>query len=173
MAAHNKLRKDRSTDLLNPEVSNELPSFSSSNSEEEPYEVTIQQFRGIFDNFDPNDNILLLDVREDEDMTHGVLPKFNRNGVSIHNIRIPILDLIELQTQAIDPYKHTHKILVYCRGGRNSIAAMRYLQLHGFNAQNIKGGMRSIEQSIYLWEDGRFYCFFASLNSQRLSQEFC
>lgn len=159
MPTHTNLKNEKDANQQQSLFPSELPSFSAPVEKEESFEITIQQFLEIFESFDQNDNILLLDVREDEDMTHGILPKFNRNGVLIHNVRIPILDLIELQTQAIDPYKETHKILVYCRGGKNSVTATRYLQLHGFNAQNIKGGMRSIKEHIDLWENGMFYYF--------------
>ena len=75
--------------------------------------LTEEEFKDVIENFDPNEDLILLDIREDEELEHGFLPTFNEHGVKLTNIRIPILDLIELRLQDIEPYKDSHKIICY------------------------------------------------------------
>ena len=120
------------------------------------YTITSDEFKEIIDNYHPGDKVIFLDVREDEDCADGFLPVYNEEGVKLDNFRIPILDLIEMQLQAIEPYKDTHEILCYCRSGNKSVTATRLLNLHGFNALNVKGGMKNIKKVMDLWKQGKF-----------------
>jgi rhodanese-related sulfurtransferase len=129
--------------------------MSHINADDITLTISNSEFKEIFDNYDPEDNLVLLDVREDEDTGDGFLPEYNVNGVKVKNIRIPILDLIEMQTQEIDPFKESHQILCYCRGGNKSVTATRLLNLHGFSAFNVKGGIKNIKQVMDVWEHGK------------------
>eukprot|EP00345_Euplotes_harpa_P000961 CAMPEP_0168317840 /NCGR_PEP_ID=MMETSP0213-20121227/124_1 /TAXON_ID=151035 /ORGANISM="Euplotes harpa, Strain FSP1.4" /LENGTH=145 /DNA_ID=CAMNT_0008318795 /DNA_START=36 /DNA_END=473 /DNA_ORIENTATION=+ len=116
--------------------------------------VSSSEFKELVDNFEPEQDIVFLDVREDEDTTDGFLPTYNSNGVKLRNIRIPILDLIEMQIHELEQYKDTHQIFVYCRGGNKSVAATRILDLHGYNTVNLKGGISKLKKVMDLWKQG-------------------
>ena len=115
------------------------------------------EFKETMDSFMPENKVVFLDVREDEEVNALSLPNFNIHGVKLRKVRIPILDLIELQIEELKQYKDTHQILCYCRNGNKSLTATRILNLHGFNALNLKGGLRLLGNVTELWKIGKSY----------------
>ena len=128
------------------------------------YSVSNVEFKELMDNFDPDNNVVFLDVREDEDISGVYLPAYNTSGVKLRNVRVPILDLVELQIGELEQYKDTHQILCYCRNGNKSVAATRILNLHGYNAINLKGGLRLLKQWTELWTQGKNFQYKVLIN---------
>ena len=77
-------------------------------------------------------NILLLDVRTEPE---------RKGGHIKGSVHIPLNQLRKRQ-QELDKYKNK-EIVCYCRSGNRSLNAAVFLQKHGFNASNLKGGMNS------------------------------
>ena len=77
-------------------------------------------------------NILLLDVRTEPERKKGHIKG------SVH---IPLNQLRSRQEELIK-FKNK-EIVCYCRSGSRSLNAAVFLQKHGFNASNLKGGMVS------------------------------
>ncbi len=75
-------------------------------------------------------NMLLLDVRTDSER------KRKHIQGSVH---IPLNQLRKRQ-QELEKYKNK-EIVCYCASGNRSINAAVFLQKHGFNASNLKGGI--------------------------------
>lgn len=75
-------------------------------------------------------NILLLDVRTEPERQRGHIKG------SLH---IPLNQLRTRQTE-LEKYKN-REIVCYCRTGNRSLSAAAFLQKHGFNASNLKGGI--------------------------------
>lgn len=85
------------------------------------------------------DSLTLLDVREDWEMSVASVP-----GV----VHIPMA-----QVQArIAELDRNREIVVLCRSGRRSLEVAKFLQLSGFQASNLTGGIlawsRDIDPSI-------------------------
>jgi rhodanese-related sulfurtransferase len=121
--------------------------------------LTNRDFKEVYDNFDPSEKLIFLDVREDEDCEDGFVPDYNHDGVKVHLAHIPILDLIEMRTQPIDSYKDTHEILCYCRSGNKSATTTRILNLHGYTAYNVKGGIKALKKVMEIREQGKIRTF--------------
>ncbi len=77
-----------------------------------------------------SNNLLLLDVRTDPERKKGHIKG------SVH---IPLNQLRRRQ-QELEKFKNK-EIVCYCRTGNRSLNAAVYLQKHGFNASNLKGGI--------------------------------
>ena len=75
-------------------------------------------------------NMLLLDVRTEPERKRGHIKG------SVH---IPLNQLRKRQ-QELEKYKNK-EIVCYCRSGNRSLNAAVFLQKHGFNASNLKGGI--------------------------------
>ncbi len=75
-------------------------------------------------------NILLLDVRTD--------PERKRSHIK-GSVHIPLNQLRKRQTE-LEKFKNK-EIVCYCRSGNRSLNAAVFLQKHGYNASNLKGGL--------------------------------
>jgi rhodanese-related sulfurtransferase len=75
-------------------------------------------------------NVLLLDVRTEPERKKGHIKG------SVH---IPLNQLRSRQEE-LTKFKNK-EIVCYCRSGNRSLNAAVFLQKHGFNASNLKGGM--------------------------------
>ncbi len=75
-------------------------------------------------------NMLLLDVRTE--------PERKRKHIQ-GSVHIPLNQLRKRQ-QELEKYKHK-EIVCYCASGSRSMNAAVFLQKHGFNASNLKGGI--------------------------------
>ena len=117
--------------------------------------VTSEEFKEIMENFEPEKKVVFLDVREDEELEGTFLPSYNSSGIKLRLVRIPILDLVELQLNALEEFKDSHQIIWFCRGGNKSVAATRILKLHGYNAINLKGGIRLLSKVVQMWKHGK------------------
>ena len=77
------------------------------------------------------ENIHLVDVREPAENT-----EFNIGG-----ILLPLGDIRNMQTDAIDNWKDD-EVILYCRSGNRSGIATQILEQMGFkNVKNLTGGM--------------------------------
>lgn len=80
---------------------------------------------------------LLIDVRED----------MERNVSNIGGLHIP-MGVLPTQLDELAQYKN-QEVIVYCRSGGRSGAAVAFLQQQGFgNARNMTGGMRAWQADI-------------------------
>lgn|SRR5690554_2251904 len=77
-----------------------------------------------------NENIRIIDVREDYEVANGKIPG------AIH---IPLMELPEHLDQL---NKNEHYYLV-CHSGARSASACSYLEQAGFDVTNVEGGMMS------------------------------
>ena len=118
--------------------------------------ISHKEFKDMIIKFRPSQNIVFLDVREEETFENHFLPAFNPSGFKLRNFWIPIMDLIEMRLKEIEPFKHSHTIYCYCRSGNNSNTAMRILSKHGYNAVNVKGGMRKLNHIMNVYQNGRW-----------------
>ena len=75
-------------------------------------------------------NVILLDVR--------TVPERKKNHIK-GSIHIPLNQLRSRQEE-LDKFKNK-EIVCYCRSGNRSLNAAVFLQKHGFNASNLKGGI--------------------------------
>ncbi len=75
-------------------------------------------------------NMLLLDVRTE--------PERKREHIK-GSVHIP-LNQLRKRAQELEKYKNK-EIVCYCRSGNRSLNAAVFLQKHGFNASNLKGGI--------------------------------
>ena len=83
-------------------------------------------------------NVIFLDVRTREE--------FLRDGIIQNSVLIP-LNKIKDSHDKIEKYKDK-EIFVYCRSGRRSEIAARYLNEHGFKAFNLVGGFLAWEKTL-------------------------
>ena len=83
-------------------------------------------------------NVIFLDVRTREE--------FLRDGRIQNSVLIP-LNKIKDSYDKIEKYKDK-EIFVYCRSGRRSEIAARYLNEHGFKAFNLVGGFLAWEKTL-------------------------
>jgi rhodanese-related sulfurtransferase len=77
------------------------------------------------------ENILLLDVRTEEEFSEGHLANATL---------IPLQELNE-RTNELEQFKEK-EIIVYCRSGNRSKTATTLLKTKGFRAMNMEGGIR-------------------------------
>ncbi len=75
--------------------------------------------------------VIVLDVRSHDERKSG-----RRIEQSLH---IPLQDLSRC-LHSLDRHKHK-EIICYCQSGARSLSAARFLQKHGFDAANMKGGI--------------------------------
>ncbi|AWE08097.1 rhodanese [Lysinibacillus sp. 2017] len=81
---------------------------------------------------DANEDLHVIDVREDFEVEHGMIPG------AVH---IPLGSIPE-RTNELDaktPY------IVVCKGGGRSANACQYLEAQGFNVINLEGGMMAYD----------------------------
>ena len=77
-----------------------------------------------------NEQVLLLDVRTDEEFITGHIS---------NAINIPVQELEERLSELKDK---NEKILIYCKSGRRSLIACRILEAYGYtNLYNMGGGV--------------------------------
>ncbi|MGJ9457442.1 rhodanese-like domain-containing protein [Oceanobacillus sp. CF4.6] len=81
------------------------------------------------------DNIVVIDVREDEEVAQGIIEKAKH------------IPLGEIPEAASELDKNKDYILV-CRSGARSMNASKYLNEQGFKVINMKGGMLKWEGEV-------------------------
>lgn len=81
---------------------------------------------------DANEDLNIIDVREDFEVEHGMIP-----GA----INIPLGQIPE-RVAELDSSK---SYIVVCKGGVRSANACEYLQEQGFDVTNLDGGMMSYD----------------------------
>ena len=87
---------------------------------------------------DAGENLNLVDVREPSENA-----EFNIGG-----ILLPLGEIRNMQTEAIDDWKDD-EIIAYCRSGNRSGIAAQFLEHMGFkNVKNLVGGMLAWKQNI-------------------------
>lgn len=87
---------------------------------------------------DAGENIKLVDVREANENA-----EFNIGG-----ILLPLGEIRNMQTDAIDEWKDD-EIVLYCRSGNRSGMATQILEQAGFkNVKNLTGGMLAWKQLV-------------------------
>jgi rhodanese-related sulfurtransferase len=74
------------------------------------------------------DSVLLLDVRSPEEMAQAMLP--GAEGVPMH--------LVPLR---LEEWRNRQPVVVYCRTGGRSAQVCAFLQQHGIEAINLRGGI--------------------------------
>lgn len=79
---------------------------------------------------DSNNNIVVLDIREEEELIEGYIE---------NSILLPVNE-VEARIKDILPTKNT-KILTYCRSGKRSIIANEILSKLGYTDVNTFGGI--------------------------------
>lgn len=82
--------------------------------------------------FDANEDLHVIDVREDFEVEHGMIPG------AIH---IPLGD-VPARMHELD--KSTPYIVV-CKGGARSASACEFLEANGYDVTNMEGGMMSYD----------------------------
>ena len=82
--------------------------------------------------FDANEDLNVIDVREDEEVAQGVIPG------AIH---IPLGDIPARATE-LDTSK---SYIVVCRAGARSARACEYLAEQGYDVTNLEGGMNEYD----------------------------
>ena len=97
--------------------------------------ITVEELKK---RLDTGEHIHLLDVREPAENA-----EFNIGG-----ILLPLGEIRNMQTEAIDDWKDD-EIIAYCRSGNRSGIAAQFLQHMGFkNVKNLVGGMLAWKQNI-------------------------
>ncbi|MCT1904580.1 rhodanese-like domain-containing protein [Oceanobacillus sojae] len=84
-----------------------------------------------------NDNIQLIDVREDEEVAQGIIE---------NALHIPLGDITDVYTD-LDKEK---EYIMICRSGRRSYNAAAFLQEQGFKVMNMSGGMLNWQGEIII-----------------------
>jgi rhodanese-related sulfurtransferase len=96
--------------------------------------ITVQELK---ERLDAGENIHLLDVREPSENA-----EFNIGGALL-----PLGDIRNMETEAIDDWKKD-EIIAYCRSGNRSGIAAQILEQLGFeNVKNLTGGMLAWQQN--------------------------
>lgn len=96
--------------------------------------ITVQELK---ERLDAGENIHLVDVREPAENA-----EFNIGGVLL-----PLGDIRNMQTDAIDSWKDD-EVILYCRSGNRSGQATMILEQMGFsNPKNLTGGMLAWQQN--------------------------
>lgn len=89
-------------------------------------EITPQQ---VEEKIKQNEDITVIDVREDEEVAQGMVP----NSKHIRLADIP---------QKVEELPKDHEYVMVCRSGRRSMNAAEFMQGKGFTkVQNMEGGM--------------------------------
>lgn len=97
-------------------------------------EISVQELK---EKKDSQDDILLLDVREDVE--------FMVSNLGGHHIP---LGQLENRLQEVEPHKDS-EIVVMCRSGARSSRAVSILESHGFsNVANLQGGIKKWAEEI-------------------------
>ena len=97
--------------------------------------ITVEELKS---RLDAGEHIHLLDVREPSENA-----EFNIGG-----ILLPLGEIRNMQTEAIDDWKDD-EIIAYCRSGNRSGIAAQFLEHMGFkNVKNLAGGMLAWKQNI-------------------------
>ena len=86
----------------------------------------------LIDLLDANEDLNIIDVREDYEVEHGMIP-----GA----INIP-LGTIPEKVEELDKEK---EYIMVCKGGVRSANAAEYLEAQGFKVINLEGGMMSYD----------------------------
>lgn len=94
-------------------------------------DITVSQLK---EQMKADTNLVILDVRTKEELT-GKLPKIKSA------INIPLQEL-EKKMDELKQYKDK-KIAVICRSGHRSSEAYVILKKHGYNVENVLGGMQA------------------------------
>lgn len=81
---------------------------------------------------DANEDLHVIDVREDFEVEHGMIPG------ALH---IPLGSIPE-RTNELDP---ATSYIVVCKGGGRSANACAYLEERGFDVTNLEGGMMAYD----------------------------
>lgn len=82
-------------------------------------------------------NALLIDVRTPQEVEQGYIKGARHIDISSQEFRIEV-----------DKLDKTQPVFVYCRSGRRSAAAMRYMRDNGFvEVYNLNGGILAWEQA--------------------------
>ena len=90
--------------------------------------ITVQELKN---RLDAGENIHLVDVRE----------PYENADFNIGGILLPLGDIQNMETDAIDGWKDD-EIVLYCRSGNRSGIAAQILEQLGFkNPKNLTGGM--------------------------------
>ena len=90
--------------------------------------ITVQELKN---RLDAGENIHLVDVRE----------PYENADFNIGGILLPLGDIQNMETDAIDGWKDD-EIILYCRSGNRSGIAAQILEQLGFkNPKNLTGGM--------------------------------
>ncbi len=82
--------------------------------------------------FDANEDLHVIDVREDEEVAQGMIPG------AIH---IPLGD-IEARAGELDQAK---PYIIVCRAGARSARACEFLAQQGYDVTNLEGGMNEYD----------------------------
>ena len=90
--------------------------------------ISVNDVKGIIDNYKEYPNVYIIDVREKEEYETGHL----KNSI---NIPLSILSTIELDKEA--------KIVVYCQSGRRSALALSQLKELGYKNVYDMGGINN------------------------------
>jgi len=100
-------------------------------------DVSRDELKDLIDN---KKDYLLVDVREHDELVHGMIP-------TAHNLPLSELNeallLSEQDFEKKYEFKLTKKdkIIFHCRSGGRSEKATEYANKHGFNARNYKGSI--------------------------------
>lgn len=90
--------------------------------------ITVQELKN---RLDASENIHLVDVRE----------PYENADFNIGGVLLPLGDIRNMETDAIDEWKD-EEIVLYCRSGNRSGIAAQILEQLGFkNPKNLTGGM--------------------------------
>ncbi len=77
---------------------------------------------------DANEDLYIIDVREDDEVVHGMIPGAQHIALATIPERLEELD-------ATKPY------IIVCKAGGRSANACAYLEAQGFDVINLEGGM--------------------------------
>ncbi len=102
-----------------------------SNADSTRKDITVTQLK---EQMKTDSTLVILDVRTKEELT-GELPKIESA------INIPLQELQD-RIDELEPYKNK-EIAVICRTGHRSSQAYVILKRHGYNVENVLGGMKA------------------------------
>ena len=81
---------------------------------------------------DANEDLNIIDVREDFEVEHGMIP-----GAT----HIPLGQIPERMNEL----NNENSYIVVCKGGVRSASACEFLEEHGFDVTSLEGGMMSYD----------------------------
>ena len=82
----------------------------------------------LFERLDANEDLYIIDVREDDEVAQGVIPGAQHIALGTIPERLGELDTTK-------PY------IIVCKAGGRSANACAYLEAQGFDVTNLEGGM--------------------------------